>query len=96
MNVMVKCLLLLTAYLLVAASSAAYAPVKGAARFGRAPLLERFAWRILDWNFPSELSKQQAIATGDYQPENALPVGIEIWRDKLFVTVPRWKDGRLL
>uniref|UniRef100_A0ABD2VW93 Protein yellow n=1 Tax=Trichogramma kaykai TaxID=54128 RepID=A0ABD2VW93_9HYME len=93
MNVMVKCLLLLTAYLLVAASSAAYAPVKGAARFGRAPLLERFAWRILDWNFPSELSKQQAIATGDYQPENALPVGIEIWRDKLFVTVPRWKDG---
>ena len=65
----------------------------GTARFGRAPLLERFSWKILDWNYPSETSRQQALFTGDYQPKNALPVGIEIWRDKLFVTVPRWKNG---
>lgn len=64
------------------------------ARFGRAPILERFAWKILDWNYPNEISRQQAIASGDYQPENALPVGVEVWRDKLFVTVPRWKNGK--
>lgn len=26
-------------------------------------------------------------------PENALPVGIELWGDKMFVSVPRWMPG---
>ncbi|OXU27142.1 hypothetical protein TSAR_003267 [Trichomalopsis sarcophagae] len=88
----VKCL---AALLLIALASteAALGPRGYGTRFGSAPLLERFAWRILDWNYPNEVSRQQAIASGDFQPENALPVGIEIWRDKLFVSVPRWKNG---
>ncbi|XP_015517295.2 protein yellow [Neodiprion lecontei] len=60
---------------------------------GHAALLERFSWNILDFAYPDELSRQLAIARGEYVPENALPVGIEIWKNKLFVTVPRWKDG---
>lgn len=62
-------------------------------RFGRAPLLERFSWKQLDWAYPDEISRRNAIDSGDYQPQNALPVGIQKWRNKLFVTVPRWKDG---
>lgn len=61
--------------------------------FGRAPLLERYAWRVLDWAYPDEASRQQAIANREFIPENGLPVGIEIWRNKLFVSVPRWRDG---
>lgn len=61
---------------------------------GRAALLERFSWRILDFAYPDELSRQLAIAKGQYVPENALPVGIEIWKNKLFVSVPRWKEGK--
>ncbi|XP_066583841.1 protein yellow-like [Prorops nasuta] len=61
--------------------------------FGRAPLLERFAWNILDFAYPDEYSRQDAITKGEYVPENALPVGIEIWQNKLFVTVPRWRNG---
>ena len=62
-------------------------------QFGQAPILERFSWKVLDWAYPDEASRQAAIASGDYIPENGLPVGIEVWRNKLFVTVPRWKDG---
>lgn len=29
----------------------------------------------------------------DFIPQNNLPLGIAIWRDRLFVTMPRWKDG---
>ncbi|XP_014208506.1 protein yellow-like [Copidosoma floridanum] len=86
-------LLFLSLLLLAGLAEGAIGPRGYGARFGRAPLLERFAWRILDWNYPSEISRQQALASGDFQPENALPVGVEIWRDKLFVTVPRWKNG---
>lgn len=47
----------------------------------------------MDWNYPDEYSKQQAISSGALIPENALPVGVERWRNKLFVSVPRWKSG---
>ncbi|XP_012279572.1 protein yellow [Orussus abietinus] len=63
------------------------------AQWGRAPLLERFSWRQIDFAYPDQNSRQMAIASGEFIPENALPVGIEIWRNKVFVTVPRWRDG---
>lgn len=56
-------------------------------------LQEVFNWRQLDFQFPSQQMKQQALADGSYIPTNALPVGIEHWENKLFVSVPRWKDG---
>lgn len=61
---------------------------------GQAPILERFSWRALDFAYPDELSRELAISRREFIPENGLPVGIEIWRNKLFVTVPRWKDGK--
>ncbi|XP_014486921.1 PREDICTED: protein yellow-like [Dinoponera quadriceps] len=67
--------------------------VNNGEKFGRAPLLERFAWQKLDFSYPDERSRQLAIASGEFVPENALPVGIEIWRNKVFVTIPRWRDG---
>ncbi|XP_058443020.1 protein yellow [Malaya genurostris] len=56
-------------------------------------LQERYNWRQLDFVFPNQQLKQQALASGDYVPTNGLPVGIERWQNKLFVSVPRWKDG---
>ncbi|XP_075972270.1 protein yellow-like [Anticarsia gemmatalis] len=56
-------------------------------------LQEMFSWNVLDWNYPDPYSRQQAIQSGALMPENALPVGIERWRNKLFVSVPRWKEG---
>uniref|UniRef100_A0A0A1X7B2 Protein yellow n=1 Tax=Zeugodacus cucurbitae TaxID=28588 RepID=A0A0A1X7B2_ZEUCU len=56
-------------------------------------LQERYSWTELDFAFPSPGLKQQALASGDYVPQNALPVGMEHWGNRLFVTVPRWRDG---
>lgn len=57
-------------------------------------LQERFSWKALDFAFPDERTRQVALQTGGFIPENNLPVGIELWGDKLFVTVPRWRAGR--
>ncbi|KAI5739399.1 hypothetical protein M8J77_018863 [Diaphorina citri] len=56
-------------------------------------LQQVFQWRALDFEYPSEEIRQYAKFTKDFVPENNLPVGIEVWRNKLFVTVPRWEDG---
>lgn len=39
--------------------------------------------------------KDIALASGTYIPQNALPVGVEHYGTRLFVTVPRWKDGKI-
>ena len=52
-----------------------------------------FQWSVLDYYFPNEQIKLDAILSGKYVAENNLPVGIEIWREKLFITVPRWRPG---
>jgi hypothetical protein len=57
-------------------------------------LQERYNWRQLDWVFPNQATRDRAIASGDYIPTNGLPVGIERWQNKLFVTVPRWRNGQ--
>lgn len=57
-------------------------------------LQERYNWRQLDWVFPNQQIRDRAIAAGDYIPTNGLPVGIERWQNKLFVTVPRWRNGQ--
>lgn len=52
-------------------------------------LQERFAWQELEYDWPSAEAKQQAIDSGVYIPANNLPLGMDVWRDKLFITVPR-------
>jgi hypothetical protein len=30
---------------------------------------------------------------GTYIPENNLPLGLEVWKEKIFISLPRWKKG---
>lgn len=52
-------------------------------------LEERFSWKELDFAWPSEEAKQEAIKSGKYIESHNLPLGLEVWKDKLFITVPR-------
>lgn len=54
-----------------------------------AELEEVFKWKQLEFAWPSEELKENALKKGDYIPENNLPLGLDRWKDKLFVTVPR-------
>ncbi|XP_018572790.1 protein yellow [Anoplophora glabripennis] len=58
-----------------------------------AQLEEVFAWKEVSFAWPSEEAKNEAVKTGDYIVHNNLPLGVERWRDRIFVTVPRWKAG---
>ena len=57
--------------------------------FGKAKLVEKFSWKQLEFEWPSEQAEKAAISKGQYVPENNLPLGLERWNDKLFITVPR-------
>ncbi|XP_017769532.1 PREDICTED: protein yellow-like [Nicrophorus vespilloides] len=54
---------------------------------------EIFSWNQLEFAWPNEQAKQEALHSGAYIPANNLPLGLARWKNKLFVTVPRWKAG---
>jgi hypothetical protein len=54
-----------------------------------ARLDEKFAWQELKFDWPSEEIKNEAIKSGRYIESHNLPLGLEVWKDKMFVTVPR-------
>ncbi|XP_050499256.1 protein yellow [Diabrotica virgifera virgifera] len=56
-------------------------------------LQDVFEWKELTFAWPNEEAKNAALTNGDYVPKNNLPLGLARWKDKLFVTVPRWKNG---
>lgn len=55
-----------------------------------AKLQEKFRWKEVSFAWPSESAKEDALKTGRYQPENNLPLGLDVWKNKLFITVPRY------
>ncbi|XP_030749438.1 protein yellow-like [Sitophilus oryzae] len=56
-------------------------------------LQKYFEWNIVDFEYRNENLRVQDFLSKKLQLENALPVGIEIWNEKIFITVPRWKEG---
>jgi len=54
-----------------------------------ANLEEVFAWKELSFVWPSEDVKNDVLKSGSYIPANNLPLGIDRWKNKLFVTIPR-------
>lgn len=55
-----------------------------------AKLQEKFRWKEVSYAWPNEATKMDAIKAGRYQAENNLPLGLEVWKDKLFITIPRY------
>lgn len=53
-------------------------------------LAEKFKWKELKYQWTSDQAEQAARANGGYIPDNNLPLGLDLWRDKLFITVPRY------
>lgn len=52
-----------------------------------------FQWKVIDVTWPCQSARNQALASGDYIPENNAITGIKIWKDQLYLTIPRWKTG---
>lgn len=52
-------------------------------------LEQKYIWQELEYAWPSDAIKDDAIKSGAYKVENNLPLGLDVWNDKLFITVPR-------
>ena len=52
-----------------------------------------FQWKVIDVIWPSQSARNQALACGEYIPKNNAITGIKIWKDQLYLTIPRWKTG---
>ncbi|XP_034939871.1 protein yellow-like isoform X2 [Chelonus insularis] len=52
-----------------------------------------YAWKTVDFEFESENDRELAKFEERYIPENNLPLGLEVWRNKVFITLPKWRSG---
>lgn len=57
------------------------------------PFKTWYRWKEIDFLYPSESERQSAIASKRFVPENNLPLGMEVYKDRIFVTFPKWKEG---
>ncbi|XP_068630257.1 dopaminechrome tautomerase-like [Battus philenor] len=53
----------------------------------------RFEWKEVDYVWESPAQREKAIRENQFIPAHNLPLGLGRWKNKLFVTVPRWKNG---
>lgn len=54
-----------------------------------------YSWKQVEFELPNDTIRNEYIASGDYIPDNNVPLGLATWHKKMFVTIPRWKNGVL-
>ncbi|XP_014489488.1 PREDICTED: protein yellow-like [Dinoponera quadriceps] len=52
-----------------------------------------FEWKTIDTQWPSDEERLYAGTHGDYIPANNFIATVKFWKDKMYLTMPRWKDG---
>ncbi|CAH0719376.1 unnamed protein product, partial [Brenthis ino] len=82
---MILRILFLTVFLAANGSQSSY--------FQRKAIGTLYRWKQIDFAFPTPQHRQRAIQTGQFNQINVIPLGIERWRNRVFVSTPRWKKG---
>ncbi|EFN73253.1 Protein yellow [Camponotus floridanus] len=54
-----------------------------------------YSWKQVEFKLPNDTIRNEYIASGDYIPDNNMPLGLATWHNKMFVTIPRWRNGVL-
>ncbi|XP_012152591.1 dopaminechrome tautomerase [Megachile rotundata] len=52
-----------------------------------------FQWNTIEVVWPTEEERQFALDHNDYVQANNFIAGIKFWKGKMYLTVPRWKNG---
>lgn len=52
----------------------------------------KFQWKTIDFDFENK-DRQEYINSKKFIPENVIPIGLDIYKDRLFLTLPRLKHG---
>ncbi len=56
-------------------------------------LREVIKWKTIDIQYPSPETKAMAIRKKHFIPENNLPLGLQAYKNRIFVSLPKWKEG---
>ncbi|CAG5126281.1 unnamed protein product [Candidula unifasciata] len=56
--------------------------------FGDAQLV--YEWTSLEFDWPSEKHRNESLGNGTYVPNRNMVAGIKVYKDSVFVTIPRW------
>ncbi|KAK7869565.1 hypothetical protein R5R35_003358 [Gryllus longicercus] len=54
---------------------------------------EVYVWKHVDFAWAHDSDKARALDARLFQPENCALQALRVWRDRLFVTLPRWRPG---
>ncbi|KAF7262847.1 hypothetical protein GWI33_003987 [Rhynchophorus ferrugineus] len=57
------------------------------------PFKTWYRWKVLDFDYPTNYEREESILNKEYIPENNLPLGIEVYKDRIFLSMPKWKAG---
>lgn len=53
----------------------------------------KFQWKTIDFDYENENMRQAAIDKQTFIPNNVIPVGLDIYQDRLFLSLPRLRHG---
>lgn len=57
------------------------------------PFIVQFQWNYVNYTWPSEEAYLKAEKDESYIEKNNVISGIKLWKDKMYLTIPRWKNG---
>lgn len=52
-----------------------------------------YQWKEIDFEYRSAADREEAIRSKSFIPGHVVPVGLEVFKSRLFITLPRWKSG---
>lgn len=52
-----------------------------------------YQWKEIDFEFANDKQRQEAIDNGTFVVSNVIPMGLEVYKNRLFLTLARWKSG---
>jgi hypothetical protein len=52
-----------------------------------------YGWNQIDYKFPSNQTRNRQLTTKEFIPENNVITGIKVLGGRMFLTVPRWREG---
>lgn len=54
---------------------------------------ETFQWKTIDIIWPSEEIRTRVYDRNEFIPANNAIAGVKFWKGKMYLTIPRWKEG---
>ncbi|ODM92044.1 Protein yellow [Orchesella cincta] len=53
------------------------------------------SWKQLDYDFPTLEARNKLINSQAFIPENNIIAGVKVYENRVFLTVPRWREGEI-